>query len=117
MKKEVQLGAWIVAAQKALSKWNAEELALDPFEAIIVAGRAGELFSATRAMGVVDGNKFETYRKLASLRPIVAKQVLKEAESLGLIDVTWPSDSKRIVDQFRFRDNSKEGVLDGVGKL
>lgn len=65
-------------------------------------------------MGVVERNKFETYRKLASLRPIVAKQVLKEAESLGLIDVIWSSDSKKIVDQFRFRDNSKEGVLEGL---
>jgi len=115
--EEVQLGAWIVAAQKALSKWNVDQVALDPFEAIIVAGRAGELFSSTRAMGVVEGSKFEIFRRLANLRPLVAKQVLREAEALALIEVAWSTDSKTIVERFRFRDNSKEGVLEAVGRL
>ncbi len=117
MKKDIEVGAWVVAAQKALSKWNADELALDPFESIIVAGRAGELFSATRALGAVDGTKFETYRKLAQLKPIVARQVLKESESLSLADVTWSKVPGKIVDSFRYLNNSKEGVLEGVGKL
>jgi hypothetical protein len=117
MKPDIQLGAWIVAAQKALSKWNANELVLDPFDAIIVAGRAGELFSATRAMGTVSGKKFEVYRKLALLKPTVAQQVLHIAETLKLVDVAWSSNPNHVVDRFSFRANSKEGVLEAVGAI
>jgi hypothetical protein len=117
MKQDIQLGAWIVAAQKALSKWNADEIALDPFDAILIAGRTGELFSATRAMGTIAGQRFETYRKLAFLKPMVAGHVLRIAESLGLVDIDWPKDSQLVVERFRFKKNSKEGVLEAVGQL
>jgi hypothetical protein len=40
MKPEIELGAWIVAAHKVISKYNIDHPALDPFEAIIVGGRA-----------------------------------------------------------------------------
>jgi len=114
---DVQLGAWIVAAHKALSRWGADQIALDPFEAIIIAGRAGDLFSATRAMGMLDAEKFESHRKLARIRPLVARQVLREAETLDLVEITWASGSDFLLHHFRFKNNSKEGVLEAVGKL
>jgi len=51
MKPEVDLGAWIVAVYKVVSQYNVDDPALDPLEAIVTAGRAADLFSATRSLG------------------------------------------------------------------
>jgi hypothetical protein len=115
MKPEIQLGAWIVAAHKALSRWPSDHVALDPYESIINAGCAADLFSATRAMGAVNKDKFEAHRKLAKLKGSIAKNLLKEAQSLGFAQITWSD--KNSINSFEFNDNSKKGVLEAVGKL
>jgi hypothetical protein len=117
MTPEIELGAWITAAHKALSRWNPDTTALDPFDSIITAGKTGDLFSATRAMGKIEGAKFEAHRMLVKLRPTLAKQVLKSAEALGLVDIDWSNDDSAPISGFRFNRHSREGVLEAVGLL
>lgn len=117
MKPEIELGAWIVAAHKVISKYNIDHPALDPFEAIIVAGRAADLFSATRSLGVIDSSRFDAHRKLAKLKLSPAKEVLRFAEQLGFVDVAWREDATHPVDSYRFKQDSKEGVLDATGSI
>jgi hypothetical protein len=90
MTPEMLVGAWVVAANKVISKFNTDEAVFEPFEAIILAGRTGELFPATRSMGTVDGQKFESHRKLVKLKKRDAKDVLQKDEQLGLADIAWP---------------------------
>jgi hypothetical protein len=80
---KIRHGALIVTVNKVLSKYNIDHPAMDPLEAIINAGRFAELLSSTRALGRINGSKFNNYRKLSKLRPLVAKELLKIAESLG----------------------------------
>jgi hypothetical protein len=117
MTPEMLVGAWVIAANKVLSKFNTDDPAFEPFEAIILAGRAGELFSATRSMGKVDGLRFESHRKIVKLKQRDARDILKEAEQLGLVDVDWPTASDRTVESFTFRLDSKESVLQATGSL
>jgi hypothetical protein len=63
MKPEVLAGAWVIAANKVLSKFNTDDPSFEPFEAILMAGRAGELFSATRSMGSISGSRLESHSK------------------------------------------------------
>jgi hypothetical protein len=39
MKPEIELGVWITSAYRVLSKWNPDVAALDPFDAIVTAGK------------------------------------------------------------------------------
>jgi len=117
MKPEIELGAWIVAAHKVISKYDVDHPALDPFEAIIIGGRAADLFSATRSLGKIDSTKFDAHRKLARLKLFPVKEVLKSAERLGFVDVTWTRDPTRPVLNYRFKVNSKEAVLDATGSI
>jgi hypothetical protein len=117
VKPDVELGAWIVAAYKVISEYDAEHPAFDSFEALIKAARTGELLSAIRSMGSVDGEKFEKFRKLSRLKPSAAKQVLREAETLGLVEISWSKANSRIADRVRVVTDSKEAVFEAVGKL
>src|SRR5712692_2230865 len=117
MTPEMLVGAWVIAANKVLSKFNTDDPAFEPFEAIILAGRAGELFSATRSMGKVDSQRFESHRKIVKLRQRDTKDILKKAEQLGLVDVDWPKTDDRTVESFAFRLDSKEAVLEATGSL
>ncbi len=117
MTPEMLVGAWVIAANKVLSKFNTDDPAFEPFEAIILAGRAGELFSATRSMGKGDSQRFESHRKIVKLRQRDTKDILKKAEQLGLVDVDWPKTDDRTVESFAFRLDSKEAVLEATGSL
>jgi hypothetical protein len=117
MTPEVALGAWVVAAHKVISKYPNDHPAFDAFEALPKAGRAGDFFSATRALGAIENEKFEKHRKLALLKPSIAREVLGHAEKLGAIDISWSNDASLIADQFRFKKNSKKAVLDLIGRL
>jgi hypothetical protein len=117
MTPEIELGAWVVAAHKVISKYPNDHPAFDAFEALPKAGKAADFFSATRALGIIDSEKFEKHRKLALLKPSIAREVLKHAEELGAIDISWSRDASLIADRFRFKKNSKEAVLDLVGTL
>ena len=88
MESHIQQGAWIIATNKVLSKFNLDQLVFDPFDATITAGRAGELFSAIRSLGLINGRKFDVYRKLYKLKPSVTIQVLKIAEAMPAND-SW----------------------------
>jgi hypothetical protein len=117
MKPDVERGAWIIAAYKVIADCNSDDPAFDSFEALIKAARAGELFSAIRSLGTVSSDKFEKFRKLARLKPTPAREILIEAEKLGAIDIAWSKDSARVADSVRFREGSKERVLETVGQL
>ena len=117
MTPEVELGAWVIATHKVISKYPTDHPAFDAFDALLKAGKAGDLFSATRALGVIDGEKFEKHRKLARLKPAVARETLGHAERLGAIEISWSHDASLVADRFEFKKNSKKAVLEAVGKL
>jgi hypothetical protein len=117
MTPEMELGAWIIAAYKAISKYDLDLAVLDPYEAIITGGKAADLFSATRSLGMIDGDRFDRHRKLAKLKPTPAREVLRLAERLGFVDVAWSKDASRPIDTFRFRTDSKEAVLEATGSI
>ena len=117
MTPEIELGAWVIAAHKVISKFPTEHPAFDAFDALLKAGRAGDLFSATRAQGALDADKFERHRKLARLKPAVAREVLRLAEQLGAVEVSWSKDDSIVADKFKFKKNSKKSVLEAVGQL
>lgn len=114
---ETELGAWVVAAHKVISKYPSDHPAFDAFDALPKAGRAGDFFSATRALGDIDSDKFEKHRKLALFKPGNAREILKHAEQLGAIEISWSRDPSLIADRFRFKKNSKQAVLDLVGQV
>jgi hypothetical protein len=117
MTPEMLAGSWVIVANKVVSKFNTDDPAFEPFEAIILAGRAGELFSATRSMGTIDGDRFEAHRKIAKLKRKDAKEVLVAAEKLGIATVGWSSADGQLVEYFQFQTDSKEAVLEAAGRL
>jgi hypothetical protein len=46
------------------------------------------LFSAVRATGRIDGDRFEIHRKLAKIRLSDAREIIEIAEEQGYVDVT-----------------------------
>jgi len=93
MNSATDIGAWIVAISKVLSQYNTDDPALDELEAIITAGRAAALFSALRSAGVVQQEKYEIHRKLAGLKPSIARRVVETAARTGYVSVEWTSDT------------------------
>lgn len=116
MKSQIELGAWIVAIYKTLSQYPLDDPSLDPLDSIINLGRAADFFSSTRSLGIIDSDKFEIYRKLSKLRPLVAKEVLLNAEKMGFIDIDWEYDEFKIK-KYRFLSDTKEGVFEAVGSI
>lgn len=110
MKNHIQQGAWIIATNKVLSKYNVDQPAFDPFEATITAGRAGELFSAIRSLGTITHQKFDAYRKFYKLKPSVTTQVLKIAQEIASVDVSWSTDDLNRVTAVKFLNDSKDEV-------
>jgi hypothetical protein len=109
MSERSEQGSWIIAIYKEISEYNVDHLSFDPLEAIITAGRAADLFSATRALGSVPAETFERFRKIAHLKPNVAKAVLQVVESRGHIAVQWTAEGA--VHEYRFLEDSKNAVL------
>ena len=114
--KATEQGAWVVAIYKVISHWNLDDASFDPLEAIITAGRAADLFSATRSLGTVQTDIFEKYRKIALLKPNQAKTVLKLAEAAGHIEVQFNS-TKTVVQEYKFCRDSKEAVLEATATV
>jgi hypothetical protein len=118
MKNHIQQGVWIIATNKVLSKYNLDQPVFDPFDATITAGRAGELFSAIRSLGLVKREKFDAYRKFYKLKPSVTKKILKIAEELESLDVSWSIDPEsNQVEGVKFLNDSKDEVYKLTGKL
>ena len=118
MESYIQQGAWIIATNKVLSKFNLDQPVFDPFDATITAGRAGELFSAIRSLGFVKRKKFDTYRKLYKLKPSVTIRVLKIAKELESLDVSWNTDpDSNQVEAVKFLNDSKNEVYKLTSKL
>jgi|ERR1035437_322184 hypothetical protein len=87
--EKIRNGAIIIAINQVLSGYNTDDPIMDPLEAIINSGRLATLVSATSALGIIDGNKFDIYRKLSKLKPLVAKELLRIAEKLDYITIEW----------------------------
>lgn len=110
-------GAWIVAIHKVVSQYNVDDPALDELESIIAAGRAAELFSAVRSLGSIETQKYEVHRKLAGLRPSLARIVVEAAAKNGDVEVDWSNDSPPVVTRFEFKTDSNAAVLTATGAL
>jgi len=117
MNAKKDTGAWLVAVYKVLSQYSTDEPALDPLEAIIKAGRAAELFSAVRAVGRVDADRFEIHRKLARIRPSDAREIMEIAQQQGFVDVNWSTSTPPTVEALEFLVNSNDSVLEAAGGL
>jgi hypothetical protein len=113
----IRQGALIVTVNKILSKYNTDHPAMDPLEAIINAGRFAELLSSTRALGTIDGSKFDAYRKLSKLRPLVTRELLKIAEELGHIEIQWSDDSPKNIISFKTVDNKADIVFSAANDI
>src|SRR5262245_48616538 len=98
MTPEVERGAGVIAARRVISKYPTDHPAFDAFDALLKAGRAGDLFSSTRALGSVEADKFERHRKLAHLKPTAAREVLRYAEQLGYVEISWSQDGASVAD-------------------
>jgi hypothetical protein len=114
MSKKSEQGAWIVAIYKVISEYNVDHPSFDQLEAIITAGRAADLFSATRSLGTVQEETFETFRKIARLKPVTAKSVIQIAEKTGHIAVQWNGNR---LQEYRFLTDSKNAVLSATGEV
>ena len=111
MKNKIYNGAWIVATNKVLSQFNLDQPVFDPFEATIIAGRAGELFSAIRSLGFVNGQRLDAYRKIYKLKRSVAIDVFRKAEKIGAVEVAWKtSEGYDEIDGAKFLIDSKDEV-------
>jgi hypothetical protein len=92
MSSHVDVGAWIVEIHRVLSKYNVDEQALDPLEAIITAGRLAEVFSATRSVGSIDALSLSKSSLLDTLPRVSFRSLYSSTrwpcalEDLG----TWP---------------------------
>ena len=100
MNEKRDTGAWLVA----VSQNSTDEPALDPLEAM------AELFSAVRAAGQIDSDRFEIHRKLAKIRPSDAREIIEIAEEQGYVQVTWPAEMPRTVATLEFQVNSNDAV-------
>jgi len=114
MNEKSEQGAWVIAIYKAISQYNVDHPSFDPFKAIIIAGRAADLFSATRSLGIMTADKFDRYRKIARLKPVTAKSVLQAAEAAGFIATQMNGGS---LQEYRFLEDSKEAVLAATGAV
>ncbi len=114
MDEKSEQGAWIIAIYKVISQYDTDHPSFDPFEAIIKAGRAADLFSATRSLGVVSAETFARYRKIALLKPAVAKSVLQLAEAAGFIATQMGSHG---LQEYCFLEDSKDAVLSATGAV
>jgi hypothetical protein len=91
--EQVQLGGWIVSVYKGISYYDVDDPLFDDFDATIVAGKCAQFLSSIRALGEIDGGKYEVFRKLARLKPRDAIGVLHQLEKLGAVEVHWDKSS------------------------
>jgi len=111
------VGAWIVAVYKVVSQYSIDDPALDPLEAIVLAGRAADLFSAVRACGRIDADRFEIHRKLARIRPSEARRIVEISSEQNHADVSWSTESPPNVKAFEFCGSTNDAVLEAAGDL
>lgn len=114
MNVNTEQGAWIIAIYKVISQYDVDHPSFDPFEAIIKAGRAADLFSATRSLGAVTADIFDRYRKIALLKPAVAKSVLQLAEGAGYLATQMGTNG---LQEYKFLNDSKDAVLAATGAV
>jgi len=117
MKILTDLGAWIVAIYKVLSRYNVDDPALDELESIIMGGRAAEFFSSVRSLGSIENKLYDTHRKLAGLRPSAARKVVEAAANRGFVTVQWTDESPPLVKRFEFNTDSNVEVLRATGDI
>jgi hypothetical protein len=116
--EQVRAGGWIAAIYKAIRYYDVDDPAFDHFEATIVSGKTAEFLSSIRALGKVDQQQYEVYRKLARLRPKQAVEVLQELEKDGLVEVAWDkSGDPAAVSSITCNVTSKAEVLGASVKL
>jgi hypothetical protein len=86
---QVRAGGWLVTIYKAISYYDVDDPAFDAYEAAILAGKAGQLLSSVRALGQIDGKKYEIYRRIAHLKSLEANDVALRFEKLGILEIQW----------------------------
>lgn len=109
--EKIWFGGYVLALFKGLDAWDKDILALDDFEATLIAGKSSELISAIRALGSVEAKEFEIRRKLARLQRRDIPKVLETLEPSGLIEVDWANAEETEVHEVISRIGDRAGVL------
>jgi hypothetical protein len=116
--EQVRAGGWIAAIYKAIRYYDVDDPAFDHFEATITSGKTAEFLSSIRALGKVDHQQYEVYRKLARLKPRQATEVLQELEKDGLVEVAWDISGDPVaIDSITCKVTSRADVLGASAKL
>ncbi len=116
--EDVRCGGWIVASYKAFACYDVEDAVFDPYEATLLAGKAAELLSSIRALGKIDGKKFDVYRKIARLKPRDGIAVIADLESLGGVAVDWDtSNAEKQITGIQSLCSTKAEVFETTAKF
>jgi hypothetical protein len=116
--EQVRAGGWIAVIYKAIRYYDVDDPAFDHFEATITSGKTAEFLSSIRALGKIDQQQYEVYRKLARLKPRQALEVLQELEKDGTVDVVWDAGvDPAAVSSITCKVTSRAGVLGASAKL
>src|SRR5258708_31022901 len=83
----IRTGAWLTVLYKAFTPYDQSAPVFDPYEASILAAKAGVLLSSIRSLATVDGRQFDVYRRLARLKSREAQAVLSGLETIGVVVV------------------------------
>lgn len=90
---DVRRGGWIIAAFKSIAFYDLDDPVFDPYEAIVTAGKAAELLSAIRGLGIVDGRRYDRIRQLTRIKPSQGIRTVELLESIGAVNLEWETGS------------------------
>jgi hypothetical protein len=115
--EKVRLGGWIVSLYNAIREFNLDDTSFDDYETLILAARAAELLSSIRSLGRLTGEKFDTYRRLSSLKPKSAIHVLLGLQKLGALEIEWSNDKSPSIVNVEAKVTTKAEVLAAAASL
>lgn len=114
-----ELGAWITTSYKVMKEYNLNEAVFDPYEATILAAKAGLLLSPVRRLDRIEQEQFDVFRSLSGLKPMESVVVLKNLKALDYLQVEWdPAGSQESpVKAVKAVAKTKMQVLEAIGEL
>jgi len=116
--EQVRSGGWIVAIYKAIAVYDVDDPAFDDYEATINAAKAAEFLSSIRSLGRIDARQYETYRRLARIKPNQSIDVLRRLEKVGGLEAKWDTRTEPpSVNAVEASVTSKAGVFATTAKF
>jgi hypothetical protein len=114
----IRTGAWLTVLYKAFAPYDQAAPAFDPYEATILAAKAGTLLSSIRSLQSVERQQLDVYRRLARLKAREMQTVLNELQKLGIVSLqTLSPDGEPVLHALETTASSRSSVLKAAGKL